>query len=174
MPHNFYFSLKGNNSGVNLWMILLSDWLKMMKMILLGWYYKWDWLECFYYCFPYTYLNPIQDGHFGGCSWMQGEKDHLPKICHTSFNNKTWHHYTLPKEDPKFADFMGNQQILLYQEIEIQIVLLYIKIVLIFKVTILMMWAKMATLGLLVFWNIGCHNFCPWCHQQNFTTWIAW
>ena len=70
---------------------------------------------------------------------MQGEKDHLPKICHTSFNNETWHYCTLPKEDPKFADFMGNQQILLYQEIEIQIVLLYIKIVLILKVTILMM-----------------------------------
>ena len=29
-------------------------------------------------------MNPIQDGHFWGCSWMEGgKKDPLPKICHT-------------------------------------------------------------------------------------------
>ena len=32
-------------------------------------------------------LNPIQDGLFGGCSWMGerggGKKIPLPKICHT-------------------------------------------------------------------------------------------
>ena len=25
----------------------------------------------------------------------------LPKICHISYNDETWHSYTLPKEDPK-------------------------------------------------------------------------
>ena len=25
----------------------------------------------------------------------------LPKICHTSYNDETWHSYTLPKEDQK-------------------------------------------------------------------------
>ena len=23
------------------------------------------------------------------------------RICHTSYNDETWHNYTLPKEDPK-------------------------------------------------------------------------
>ena len=39
-------------------------------------------------------------------------------------------------------------------------------------VTIFMMPAKMATLGLLkikVFQNKG-YDFCSWCHQQNFIT----
>ena len=32
-----------------------------------------------------THLNPIQDGHFPGCSWMRGggaKRCPLPKICH--------------------------------------------------------------------------------------------
>ena len=65
--------------------------------------------------------------------------------------------------------FMGNQQILLYQEIPIQIAFWFIiyilltffgslKIFLVNMVTILMMSAKIATLGLLklkIFWNKG-------------------
>ena len=65
-------------------------------------------------------LNPVQDGLFRGCS-------------HISYNDETWHSYTLPKEDPKniwikwdipwvlliAAFFTGNQQIFLYQEIQI-------------------------------------------------------
>ena len=52
---------------------------------------------------------------------------------HISYNDKTWHSYTLPKEDPKMYKshdtplgfcwhqhfFTGNQQILLHQEIHI-------------------------------------------------------
>ena len=35
--------------------------------------------------------------------WEGGgrQKGRLPKICHASYNDKTWHGYTLPKEDPK-------------------------------------------------------------------------
>ena len=29
------------------------------------------------------------------------QKGPLPKICHTSYNDETWHSYTLSKEDPK-------------------------------------------------------------------------
>ena len=47
-------------------------------------------------------FKPIQDGPFWGCSPMGGgKKARLPKICHTSYNNETWHSYNLPKEDPK-------------------------------------------------------------------------
>ena len=35
-------------------------------------------------------------GWGGGPKWSP-----LPKICHTSYNDETWHSYTLPKEDPK-------------------------------------------------------------------------
>ena len=48
-------------------------------------------------------INPIQDGLFWGCSRMRLEDFlfPLPKICHISYNDETWHSYTLPKEDPK-------------------------------------------------------------------------
>ena len=42
-------------------------------------------------------------------------------------------------------------------------------------VAILMMSAKLATLGLLeirVFWKKGFDNFCPWHHQRNFIMWF--
>ena len=46
-------------------------------------------------------------------------------LLHISYNGETWHSYTLPKGDSKniwitiFADITRNQQILLYQEIQI-------------------------------------------------------
>ena len=42
-------------------------------------------------------LNPIQDGPFQGCSRMIP----ISKICHISYNDETWHSYTLSKKDPK-------------------------------------------------------------------------
>ena len=107
-------------------------------------------------------FNPIQDG----------QKAPLPKICH---DDETWHSYTLPQEDqkniwtrdtpPEFCWHQhfspGNQQILLYQEIQIHIAFWYIisnsfnfslkslKIFLINMIIILIMSTKMATQGLL-------------------------
>ena len=52
-------------------------------------------------------LNPIQDGHFRGCSRMRGgrgggrKKASFPKICHTYSTMMKLGSYTLPKEDPK-------------------------------------------------------------------------
>ena len=40
-------------------------------------------------------LNPVQDGHFWGCSRMG------PFLGHISYNDETWHSYTLPREDQK-------------------------------------------------------------------------
>ena len=42
-------------------------------------------------------FNPIQDGHFRGCSRMGEGKN----LSHISYSDETWHSYTLPKEDPK-------------------------------------------------------------------------
>ena len=41
--------------------------------------------ECFFnrLCNMFLFLNPIQDGHFWGCSRMGNKKTLLPKICHT-------------------------------------------------------------------------------------------
>ena len=52
-----------------------------------------------------------------------------------------------------------------------------LKIVLIKMVMILIMSAKLASLGLLknkgiLKWRLWRHNFCSWRHQQNFVTWI--
>ena len=47
-------------------------------------------------------VNPIQDGHFWGCSRMMEQKaPSLLHLSHISYNDETWHSYTLPKEDPK-------------------------------------------------------------------------
>ena len=47
-------------------------------------------------------VNPIQDGHFWGCSRMEGTKSSpLKNLSHISYNYETWHSYTLPKGDPK-------------------------------------------------------------------------
>ena len=50
-------------------------------------------------------VNPIQDGLFRGCSLIgEGQKAPPPlpqNISHKSCNDKTWHSYALPTEDPK-------------------------------------------------------------------------
>ena len=48
-------------------------------------------------------LNPIQDGHFQGCSRMGGGAKRPPfaKIFHTYPTMMKLGSYTLPKEDPK-------------------------------------------------------------------------
>ena len=38
-------------------------------------------------------VNPIQDGHFRGCSRMGGGLK--------SYSGEIWHSYSLPKENPK-------------------------------------------------------------------------
>ena len=128
-------------------------------------------------------LNPIQDGHFRGCSWMEGSKKApLPKICHTyptmiklgtvvPYLKKIQKIYE-SRDTP--ADFCWhqhfptrNQQIVLYQEIQIWIAYWFIisnsfSFNWVFKdffnkrVIILMMSAKIATPGFLkitLFWN---------------------
>ena len=133
---------------------------------------------------PYIF-NPIQDGPFRGSSRMRrSKKASVSKICHTNvtiiklgtaipYLKKIQNIY---KSCDTLFEFcwhqqfsMGNQPILLYQERQIQIAFLciisnsfdffeYVKITLINMVTILMMSAKMDTLGLLrikVFWNKG-------------------
>ena len=42
-------------------------------------------------------------GLFGAAHGLGGGGGPLPKICHTypSYNDETWHTYTLTKEDPK-------------------------------------------------------------------------
>ena len=110
-------------------------------------------------------------------------------LSHISYNDETWHSYTLPKEDPKNIwttwntpdfwwsqhFFTGSQQILLYQEIQIKIAFWYIifnsfdfssvfKSFLINFIIILMMSARMATLNLLkltVFSNKGYDVITP-------------
>ena len=54
-----------------------------------------------------THCNPIQDGLFCCCSRMGGVVGagafclSLHKICHTSYNDETWHTFNLPNEDLK-------------------------------------------------------------------------
>ena len=55
---------------------------------------------------PFGNFKTIQDGPFLGglCreEGVGGKKDPpFPKICHTSYNEETWHSYTLLEEDPK-------------------------------------------------------------------------
>ena len=47
-------------------------------------------------------VNPIQDGTFWGCSRIWGTKSLASlKSSHKSYNDESWHSYTLPKEDSK-------------------------------------------------------------------------
>ena len=49
-----------------------------------------------------SHINPIQDGLLWGCSPMEGGGTKMPTIpknlSHISYNDETWHNYTLPKE----------------------------------------------------------------------------
>ena len=122
-------------------------------------------------------INPIQDGHFRGCSWMMGEGGQkgilLPKICHTyptmmklgtvtPYLKKIQKIYESRDAHPEFCwyqhFFTRNQQILLYQEMKIAFwyiisnsfkFLESLKIFLINLVKILMMSAEMAPPDLL-------------------------
>ena len=47
------------------------------------------------------WLNPIRDGLFRGCSRMGGGGGKKAYLSHISYNDETWHSYTLPKGDPK-------------------------------------------------------------------------
>ena len=107
--------------------------------------------------------------------WGAESPPPLSKICFTYLIIMKFGTYTLPKEDPKNIWIMWhtlwvlltqhcltrNQQILLYQETQIQISFWHtwvFKTVLITLVVILMMSAKITTSGLLkitVFWNKG-------------------
>ena len=74
----------------------------------------------------YTILTLLTMDLFWRCSWVGGGS-------YISYNDDTWHNFTLPKEDPKniqipwhtawvllaSAFFTENQQVLLYQEIQI-------------------------------------------------------
>ena len=148
------------------WKLLFPDILSVFMKVI---------LQILKHRFENYKLNPIQDGSFRDCSWMDGvKKVPLPKICHTC-HDETWHSYTLSKEASKiiwitlhtplvlltsafFVISTENQQILLYQEIQIYTAFWNIisnsfnffeslKISLIKIVTILIMSAKMAILG---------------------------
>ena len=87
--------------------------------------------------FKKNVFNPIQDGLFRSCSWIGGQKGpHLPKICHkypTMMKLDTVIRYLKKVQkmyEPRDASlefcwahhfFIWNQQILLYQEIQIWI-----------------------------------------------------
>ena len=79
-------------------------------------------------------INSIQDGLFRGCSRMGvGKKGPLPKICHTYPTmmklatvipylkkiQKIYESRDTPPDFYRHQIFTGNQQILLYQEIQI-------------------------------------------------------
>ena len=80
-------------------------------------------------------FNPIQDGPFWGRSRMGGGAKRLPSLKSVThiLQRWTWHSYTLPKEDKKIYEsrdtplefcwhqhfFIGNQQVFLYQKIQI-------------------------------------------------------
>ena len=47
------------------------------------------------------HLNPIQDGPFQGCSRIDMKGPSSLNLSHISYNDETWHIYTLPIEDLK-------------------------------------------------------------------------
>ena len=138
----------------------------------------------------YTFVNPIQDGLYRGCSQIGEAKEPLSplhKICCTYLTmmrlctvvpylnkiQKMYESRDTPFEFCWHQHFScGNEQIELYQEIQMQTAFWYIISISfntfrvfkdihslsIYMLTILMMSAKMATLGLLkgrVFWDKG-------------------
>ena len=131
-------------------------------------------------------FNPIQDGLFPGCSRMGGCKKSNPlwNLSHISYNDQTWHSYTLPKVDPKnnmnhvthslisaeisiFSPeinkfcYIKKYRYRLYFDTSFLFILTFLEslsIVIINMVKILMMSTKIATPVLLkikVFWNKG-------------------
>ena len=73
-------------------------------------------------------------GLFGAAHGWEGFLAFLAKnLSHISYKDETWQSYTLPKEDPKYtprvlltsAFFIGNQQVLLYQKIQMYIAFWY-------------------------------------------------
>ena len=99
----------------------ITDVILLVRLEISIWYSSFD-------------VNPIQDGHFWGCSRMGGKKAHLPNICHTyptmmklfrviPYLKKIRKIYELRDSPPDFCwhqeFFTGSQQIYLYQEIQI-------------------------------------------------------
>ena len=130
----------------------------------------------------------------------RGAKSPLPTICHTYSRILKWWNlaqfclylkkiqkiYKSCKTPLEFwwHFFNGNQQLLSYQEIQIQILKgCFNK----HGCNFIKCQQHLATLGLFrinVFWNTGyyvilshifyirlLHNFCPWSHQQSFIMW---
>ena len=96
---------------------------------------KWSFICYFLICMAVP-LTLSRMGLFQGCSRIGVSKKAPPhpKIYHIfSYNNETWHNYTLPKEFQKMYEsrdrllefcwhqhfFTGNQQLLSYQKIQI-------------------------------------------------------
>ena len=86
----------------------------------------------------YSEINSIKDEPFTGSPRMVGEAKNSPppwNLSHISYNDETWHSYTLPKKIQTIYNtrdtplefccyqdfFTGNQQLLLYQEIQIYV-----------------------------------------------------
>ena len=47
-------------------------------------------------------LTLFRMGFFGAAhGWGGAKRPPVPKICHTSYNDETWHSHALPKEDQK-------------------------------------------------------------------------
>ena len=150
-------------------------------------------------------INPIQDGLFWGLLTDTGrrKKDPLPKICHTyPTMMKLGTFITYQKKIQKIYEsrdtplglswhqhlFIGNQNILLYPGIQIQIVFRYmISIHFNFSWVLLDCYKNMIKILMMSCkngcpspsWNKGIfksrllrHIFCLLRHQQNFVRWI--
>ena len=48
-----------------------------------------------------TLLRMAFLGAAQGWEGQKGKNTYLPNTCHISYNDETWHSYTLPKEEPK-------------------------------------------------------------------------
>ena len=103
-------------------------------------------------------INPIQDGPLWSCSQVKGGRKSptFPKICHTYPTMMKLGSYTLPEEDPKNVWITWHTHWVLLTSAFFH--WKSAKIVSIKIIIILMMSAKLATLGFLnikVFWNKG-------------------
>ena len=120
-----------------------------------------------------TCFNPIQDSLIRDCSWMgEGGKDSLLKICCISYNDETWQLWLTQKRSKKYINHVTHTLLtseffhlkpaatfVISRNTAIDCILIHnfyfsnffqsLKVVLIIIVAILMMSAKLATLGLL-------------------------